>query len=163
MNRREMADETLTAGIRAHCPEGGEGMLMHSFSVAILGDLLARRRGLNTDVAYTAGLFHDYWLHCYCIVHQLWDEYANHGRHGAVEARMMLEPTGAYTGVELDQICEMIANHNEKDLVQSEYDELLKDADCMAQLLFASDYDQKYNYHGRDEKVLRELGVPAQE
>ena len=31
----------------------------------------------------------------------------------------------------------------------------------MAHLLRGLEYDQKYNYHGRDEKVLRELGVPG--
>jgi len=130
----------------------------HLANVSILAALLARKRGLDAELCQAAGLLHDLWLYEKGFP-MTPEEHRMHGEYGSVLAREMLGENGGFSGDEIEIICRAIFNHNYKDAEHGEYDELLKDADAFAHVLKNTAYDRKYQYHGREKKVLDELGL----
>lgn len=135
--------------------ERGEYWLFHLRETAMLCRLIAIKRGLNGDVCRCAGLLHDIWL----AQQEFPLESGLHGKHGYVgsdTARDMLKQNGGYFDKEIDIICKMIYNHNDKDIVHDDYSEALKDADVLQHYLNADEwYGNKRLERGA--KVAEEL------
>jgi HD superfamily phosphodiesterase len=127
----------------------------HLRETAMLCRLIAIKRSLDDEVCRCAGLLHDLWL-----AQQSFPlEIGLHGKHGYVGsdiARDMLKQNGGYSDKEIGIICEMIYNHNDKDIAHDEYSEALKDADVLQHYLNADEWYGNKRLE-RAEKVAKEL------
>ena len=106
----------------------------HLFGTARMAVLLAKKRNLNEDLAYLAGLLHDLWRAKTGIS-------KDHGPEGAALAGSLLDSTGLFTKSEREMICGAIYFHSEKNRRHLPFDELLKDADILDRML--SEPDEK--------------------
>jgi len=129
----------------------------HLSSVASLSGLLALKRNLNSEICQTAGILHDLWL--YCKLPLELEVHKKHDEDGADFAEAILKESSMYNPEECELICRIIGSHNKKDEEHGEYEETLKDADALQHYINNSDYDQRYNYHGRIKPLLEELGM----
>ncbi|MBQ9329052.1 MAG: HD domain-containing protein [Solobacterium sp.] len=105
--------------------------LEHLFGVSLAAGFIAERRGLNHELPAIAGALHD-------IAAYMYGSYDDHAHKGAEYARRMLEHAGLTNAEETDLICSMIYHHDDKHVIDSPLDEVLKDADvihhCFADL-----------------------------
>ncbi|SDB57423.1 HD domain-containing protein [Pseudobutyrivibrio sp. YE44] len=96
----------------------------HLYGVSLAATILAKKRGLNEELAAMAGMLHD--LHAYKS-----GSYDDHAHLGAGLARNILEKLDLTTMEETDTICSAIYHHDDKLVVDAPMDELLKDADVI--------------------------------
>ncbi|SHJ59466.1 HD domain-containing protein [Pseudobutyrivibrio xylanivorans] len=96
----------------------------HLYGVSLTATILAKKRGLDSELAAMAGMLHD--LYAYKS-----GTYEDHAHQGAGVARNILEKLDLTTMEETDAICSAIYHHDDKLLVDSPMDELLKDADVI--------------------------------
>jgi len=109
--------------------------LLHLEEVAILCRLIGLKRGLDTEVCRCAGLLHDIWLSKQEFP-LAFDSHSKHGYEGSDMARDILKQNGGYSDEQIDIICRMIYNHNDKNILHDEYSEALKDADVLQHYLY---------------------------
>ncbi len=102
---------------------------VHLYGVSTICTLLALKRGLNVELCLAAGMLHDIWN--YKV-----GDCPEHGQLGAIEARKILEEMGSFSTEEIDVICIAIARHGDKQSIDGEMDELLKDADVLQHYLY---------------------------
>lgn len=125
---------------------------VHLYGVSQLAFIISMNRGnslYDSELAAISGLMHDvYKLKIY--------EEEDHGVKGSVIARNILNEIGQFTGEEIDLICNAIANHSNKDKVDNEFDEILKDADAM-HIWLRNPVEKLYVDSRRIEKVSGEL------
>ena len=100
----------------------------HLFGTARMAVLIAKKRGLDEDPAYLAGLLHDLWR-CKTGISE------DHGPNGAALAGSLIDSTGLFTKAERETICGAIYFHSEKSRRHLPFDELLKDADILDRML----------------------------
>lgn len=94
----------------------------HLRGVAEASAELAKRRGLDPELAEIAGWLHD--------IARAVDPYADkHGPAGAKLAADWLSQTGLFQPEEVEQIRHAIYYHSKKRLIHSPFDEVLKDGD----------------------------------
>jgi HD superfamily phosphodiesterase len=105
-------------------PQKRNSAVAHLYGVALAATVLARKRGLNPEIAAMAGMLHD--LHAYMS-----GSYEDHAHQGAGLARNILEKLDLTTMEETDEICSAIYHHDDKLEIDSPMDELLKDADVI--------------------------------
>ncbi|HBN84670.1 MAG TPA: hypothetical protein DDZ89_12575, partial [Clostridiales bacterium] len=125
---------------------------VHSFGVAQCCALLAKKRGLNAELASIIGLLHD--LYAYKTGH-----IPLHSINGSEMIRVTFKYSlnGVFTNEEQILIKSAIYHHSDKDLLHDEYDELLKDSDILQHYLFDTTSDE---YTGaRLKNVAKELGI----
>ncbi len=130
--------------------------IMHLDGVAILCGFIGAKRKLNIGICRSAGLLHDLWLYLMPVDVEIKKQ---HGYMGSELARNILIKNGGYLEDEIDVICRMIYNHNDKDIIHDGYSEALKDADSLQHYLNDSNYDRGYNHNGRDKKVFEEFMI----
>ncbi|MFA6947591.1 MAG: HD domain-containing protein [Eubacteriales bacterium] len=131
--------------------------IIHLAGVADLCALIALRRGLDPELCKCAGLLHDLWL--YISFPVTGDMHRRHGYFGAAHAQDILASLELFTQDEIDRICEMIYNHNDKNLTHNIWCEALKDADALEHYLNNSDYDKRYRYGDRIDRLREEFGI----
>jgi uncharacterized protein len=155
MNRieklRQIVDSIILENSNADERRSG---FIHLYGVAQACDLLARRRGLNQEIAIMAGMLHDIYRYKY--------EYQDHAPKGAILAREVLDNLKKTYDVyddEIDIICIAIKNHSNKSLVEGEYDELLKDADVFQHCTYNPLLPIEETERKRFEKLLEEFGL----
>lgn len=102
---------------------------VHLYGVSDTATLLALRRGLDMELAATAGMLHDIWN--YKV-----NDPTDHARLSAIEAWRILEDVGDFSPMEIEQVCHAIAVHSLKEQVDEPFDELLKDADRLQHYLY---------------------------
>ena len=129
ISRREQI-ETKVCDILSELPSPTERMQAsaHLFGTARMAVLIAKRRGLDEDLAYLTGLLHDLWRFMTGISFE-------HGPNGAGLAGSLLDSTGQFTKSEREAICGAIYFHSEKGRRHLPFDELLKDADILDRML----------------------------
>lgn len=98
--------------------------LEHLYGVSLAATILAKKRGLDPELAAIAGMFHD--IHAYKS-----GSYDDHAHKGAEMVKSMLEELGLTTTEENDLICSAIYHHDDKLIIDAPFDELLKDADVI--------------------------------
>jgi hypothetical protein len=138
--------------------------LKHHHSVAQLGRILARKRGLPLDVCTVGALLHD----IYVIQH---GGYTDHAHLGAPLALSILRDIGGFTGHELEQVHSVVFNHSDKHVWSADsLAEFGKDADVLDCFLYpgAFDYYLRHKslgsfaeYLKRATNVWHELGIPS--
>ena len=126
--------------------------IVHLNGVALAATMLAMKRGFDPEVAAMAGVLHD--LHAYKT-----GSYDEHEHKGAELARDILEELELTSPEETDMICSAIYHHGDKLVVDSEFDELLKDADVISHTLNDPTKDIKDKEKGRFEKLCDEFGM----
>ena len=108
-----------------------EKAYFHSLSVCHLCQKIAIERHLNIQIASIMGLFHDY------------SQFINHTsfHHAKISSEMthqlLLETDMDEEDIVI--IVNAIAKHSNKDCIDDDYSELLKDADVLAQYLAEPD------------------------
>ena len=108
-----------------------EKAYFHSLSVCSLCQKLALEKNLNIEIASIMGLFHDY------------SQFINHSsfNHAKISSemihRLLLETDMKNKDILL--IINAIAKHSDKNCIDDNYSELLKDADVLAQYLAEPD------------------------
>ena len=135
-------------------PDTGKrtGAIAHLYGVSLAATMLAKKRGLDPELASMSAILHD--LHAYKS-----GSYDDHAHKGAELAREILGSLKLTTAEETETICSAIFHHDDKQVVDGPMDELLKDADvihhCMNDVSKAVKDKEKARY----EKLCEEFGL----
>ena len=126
----------------------------HLYGVADLAALLAKKRGLETELAAISGLLHDlYGYHTGISTF--------HGNSGAEMIRPILRDCGLFSADEQRLLISAVFHHSDKNLVHGLYDEVLKDADALQHYLSNTLNPVEPFEAGRIKTVLTALAIPA--
>ena len=126
--------------------------ITHLNGVALAATILAKKRGFDPEVAAMAGVLHD--LHAYKT-----GSYDEHEHKGSELARQILKKLELTNPEETDLICSAIYHHGDKLVVDSPFDELLKDADVISHTLNDPTKAIKDNEKVRFESLYEELNI----
>lgn len=124
---------------------------VHLYGVSLAAVILAKKRGLDEELAAMAAMLHD--LHAYKT-----GSYDDHAHKGAELAREILNELSLTTDEETDIICSAIYHHDDKAVVDSPMDELLKDADVISHTMNDPSKPVKEKEQARYEKLSEEFG-----
>lgn len=129
-----------------------DSALLHLNGVSLAATLLAEKRGLDSELAAMAGLLHD-------MAAYRSGSYDDHAHRGADYARDVLRAMGETTEDEIDQICSMIYHHDDKQVIDSPLDEVLKDADVIHHCFNDLSKPVKDKEKARFNALIEELGL----
>ena len=132
-----------------------DAAVIHLSGVALAASMIAEKRGLNNELACMAAYMHD-------LAAYLSGSYDDHAHKGAKIARKLLEELNETTPEENDIICSMIYHHNDKDAVDSEMDEVLKDADVIHHCFEDLSKPVKDKEKERFNALVREFGLKTE-
>ena len=124
----------------------------HLYGVSLAATILAKKRGMNEELAAMAAMLHD--MHAYKS-----GSYDDHAHLGADLARNVLGKLNITTEEETDIICSAIYHHDDKLVVDSPMDELLKDADVIDHCFKDSSKPVKEKEQQRYDSLCKELGL----
>ncbi len=124
----------------------------HLYGVSLAAAILARKRGLDPEIAAMSAMLHD--LYAYKS-----GSYDDHAHKGADLAREILGELKITNDEETDTICSAIYHHDDKYATDSPMDELLKDADVMHHTLNDTSKAIKEKEQVRYDKLCEELGI----
>ncbi len=124
----------------------------HLYGVSLAATILAKRRGLDPELAAMAAMLHD--LYAYKS-----GSYDDHAHKGAELARKILTDLELTDEAETDLICSAIYHHDDKYSVDGPMDELLKDADVIHHTLNDTSKAIKEKEQARYNSILNELGA----
>lgn len=97
----------------------------HSIQVCTWCQILAKKRGLNIELASIIGLFHDY---SQFLTHHSY----NHALTSSEMTYQIIKNLD-FTQEEIKIITTAIRHHSNKDKIDDDYSELIKDADVLTQ------------------------------
>ena len=121
-------------------PKTRTGAVAHLYGVSLAATMLAKKRGLDPELASMAAMLHDLWAYKN-------GSYEDHAHRGAALAREILV------------ICSAIYHHDDKLTADGPMEELLKDADvvhhCMNDLSKAVKEKEKLRF----ENLCKEFGM----
>ena len=126
----------------------------HLYGVSMSAELIAQKRGLDTELAGMAGMLHD--LYAYES-----GSYDDHAHKGADLARKVLEKLVLTSPEETDIICSAIYHHDDKAAVDAPMDEVLKDADVMHHIYNDLSKEVKEKEAARYADLKKEFGIEA--
>ena len=141
---------------------------VHLYGVSATCSILAFKRSLDPELCAVMGMLHDIWNY------QV-GENPEHARLGAPEARKILQHLGSFTSGEVETICMAISQHSDKQSIDGEMAELLKDADVFQHFLYdparfiesarkdAIGTNVESRRYQRLDGVLSELGINLRE
>ena len=124
----------------------------HLHGVSLAAVIIAKKRGLNPELAAMAGLLHDLFAYKR-------GSYDDHAHLGADYVRKLLNKTGLTTPEETEIICSAIWRHSDKDVTDSPMDEVLKDADVLHHTLDDPTKEVKEHEKERYIKLCAEFGL----
>ena len=124
----------------------------HLYGVSLAAQMLAKKRGLDPELAAMAGMLHD--MYAYKT-----GSYEDHAHLGADLANTILGKLELTTPEETDVICSAIYHHDDKASVDSPMDELLKDADVLDHCFKDSSKPVKEKEQKRYDALCKELGL----
>ena len=133
-------------------PEKKISAAAHLYGVSLAATMLAKKRGLDPELASMAAMLHD--LHAYRS-----GSYDDHAHKGADLARQILEELKLTDAEETELICSAIYHHDDKYAVDAPMDELLKDADVIHHCLNDVSKPVKEKEKARFEKICAEFGL----
>ncbi|MBO5554256.1 MAG: HD domain-containing protein, partial [Solobacterium sp.] len=132
-----------------------DSALLHLNGVSLAATLLAEKRGLDSELAAMAGLLHD-------MAAYRSGSYDDHAHRGAEYAGDVLHAMGETTEDEIDQICSMIYHHDDKQVIDSPLDEVLKDADVIHHCFNDLSKPVKDKEKARFNALIEELGLTTE-
>ncbi len=100
------------------------GAIAHLYGVSLAATVVAKKRGLDPEIASMAAMLHD--LYAYQT-----GSYDDHAHKGAELARDILTEMKLTDEAETDIICSAIYHHDDKLTKDGPMDEVLKDADVI--------------------------------
>jgi len=124
----------------------------HLYGVSLAATLIAEKRGMNSELASMAAMLHD--MHAYMS-----GSYKDHAHLGAQLAREILKELNQTTEEETDIICSMIYHHDDKEVVDSPMDEVLKDADVIHHCFHDLSKPVKEKERVRFDALVKEFGL----
>lgn len=124
--------------------------IIHANTVAAVCCLLAKKRGLNVDIALITGYLHD-------VGKFVLSKSRNHAETGSKIVYGLLRSIKEITDEEIEVICCAIERHDKKNIVDDPYEEIIKDADSLAPYLI--NYEDKItkNRQKRLKKIFDEF------
>jgi predicted hydrolase (HD superfamily) len=128
------------------------GAIVHLYGVSLAATMIAKKRGLDTELASMAAMLHD--LYAYKS-----GSYDDHAHKGAELARQILGKLGLTDDSETEIICSAIYHHDDKLVVDSPMDEVLKDADVIHHCMNDLSKDVKEKEKARFGKLCEEFGM----
>ena len=133
-------------------PDKRTNAIAHLYGVSLAAVMLAKKRGLDPEIAAMAGMLHD--LYAYKV-----DSYDDHAHRGANLAVGILSYLELTTPEETDIIYSAVYHHDDKLVTDSPMDELLKDADVIDHCLKDTTKPVKEKEQARYEALCKELGL----
>ena len=128
------------------------GAIAHLYGVSLAATMIAKKRGQDPELASMAAMLHD--LHAYKT-----GSYDDHAHKGADLARVILGELGLTSEEETEAICSAIYHHDDKLVVDSPMDEVLKDADVIHHCMNDLSKPIKEKEQARYEKLCAEFGI----
>ncbi len=122
------------------------------YGVSLAATLIAKKRGLDPEIAAMAAMLHD--LYAYKA-----ESYDDHAHKGADLAREILGELKLTDEVETDMICSAIYHHDDKLVTDGPMDEALKDADVIDHCLKDESKDVKEKEQARFDNLCEEFGL----
>jgi uncharacterized protein len=126
--------------------------IVHLYGVSQAITVIAKKRGLDIELAYMAALLHD--LYAYKN-----GSYDDHAHKGAELARQVLCELGITDSSETDIICSAIYHHDDNFVSYSPMDEALKDADLIQNCIKNLSQPLNEAKKARFEKLCDEFGL----
>lgn len=128
------------------------GAIVHLYGVSLAAAMIARKRGLDPELSSMAAMLHD--LHAYKT-----GSYDDHAHRGAELAGNILRELRLTDEGETDIICSAIYHHDDKLVVDSPMDEVLKDADVIQHCMNDLSKPVKEKEQVRFDKLCAEFGM----
>ena len=126
--------------------------IVHLFGVELAATMIAKKRGLDPEIASMAAMLHD--LHAYKT-----GSYDDHAHKGAELAREILDGLALTNPEETDVICSAIYHHDDKLVTDAPMDEVLKDADVIHHCMNDLSKAVKEKEQARFEALCKEFGM----
>lgn len=153
MNRlKELRQYVNTELNRIEDTDKQSSAVAHLYGVSLAAVMIARKRGLDPEIAAMAAMLHD--LHAYrtgC--------YDDHAHKGAELAREILTELKLTDEAETETICSAIYHHDDKLAVDGPMEEALKDADVIHHCLNDPSKPVKEKEKARFDKLCTEFGM----
>ena len=124
----------------------------HLYGVSLAATMIARKRGLDPEIASMAAMLHD--LHAYKT-----GSYDDHAHKGAELAGKILGKLELTDEAETEMICSAIYHHDDKLVTDSPMDEVLKDADVIHHCMNDLSKAIKEKEQDRYDKLCTEFGM----
>lgn len=124
----------------------------HLYGVSLAAQILAKKRGLDPELAAMAGMLHD--MYAYKA-----GSYDDHAHLGSDYARKVLGKLELTSLEETDIICSAIYHHDDKASIDGPMDELLKDADVFDHCFKDTSKPVKEKEQKRYEALCKEFGL----
>jgi predicted hydrolase (HD superfamily) len=125
---------------------------LHLYGVAQSCALIALKRGENAELATMAGMLHD--IYSYAKM-----DTRDHAHEGAILAREILTSLRITNDDETKEICNAIYTHSEKEVLHSDFNEVLIDADVFQHCLYNPMFEIMAHEKNRYEKLKFEFGI----
>lgn len=133
-------------------PDKRNSALVHLYGVSLAATMIAKKRGLDPEIASMAAMLHD--LHAYKT-----GSYDDHAHKGADLAREIFGELKPTDDNETEMICSAIFHHDDKLVTDSPMDEALKDADVIHHVMNDLSKDIKEKEQARYDKLCDEFGM----
>ncbi len=127
------------------------GAIAHLYGVSLAATMIAKKRGLDPEIASMAAMLHD--LHAYKT-----GSYDDHAHKGAELAGNILRELKLTNETETERICSAIYHHDDKPVTDAPMDEVLKDADVIHHCMNDLSKTIKEKEQARYEKLCAEFG-----
>ena len=128
------------------------GAIAHLYGVSLAATMIARKRGLDPELASMAAMLHD--LYAYRS-----GSYDDHAHKGAELAAEILGELKLTDEKETELICSAIYHHDDKLVTDAPMDEVLKDADVIHHCMNDLSKAVKEKEQARFEKLCEEFGM----
>ncbi len=126
--------------------------ISHLYGVSLAATMIAKKRGLNPEIAAMAAMLHD--MHAYET-----GSYDDHAHKGADLAGEILGALQLTDEEETNMICSAIYHHDDKLVVDDPMDEVLKDADVIHHCMNDLSKPIKEKEQARFDKLCKEFGM----
>ena len=124
----------------------------HLYGVSLAATMIAKKRGLDPEIASMAAMLHD--LHAYTT-----GSYNDHAHKGADLARKILDELKLTDEAETDIICSAVYHHDDKLVMDTPMDEVLKDADVVHHCMNDLSKPIKEKEQVRFDNLCAEFGI----
>ena len=128
------------------------GAIAHLYGVSLAATMIAKKRSFNPELLSMAAMLHD--LYAYKT-----GSYEDHAHKGAELAREILNELKLTDETETEIICSAIYHHDDKLVVDSPTDEVLKDADVIHHCMNDLSKPIKEKEQARFDKLCKEFGM----
>ena len=128
------------------------GAIAHLYGVSLAATMIAKKRSFNPELLSMAAMLHD--LYAYKT-----GSYEDHAHKGAELAREILNELKLTDETETEIICSAIYHHDDKLVVDSPTDEVLKDADVIHHCMNDLSKPIKEKEQARFDKLCKEFGI----